>query len=152
MMTKRDNIQKLITRYTRRLHKLKEQNASFGINVPPQILTEIEDVEAEIVRLQAELDELTFVELQAEKAQEYLHSIIRKYKTYESYYTDLAASVTPHVPMDFVAEQSAVQVLIERCFGEDYVTVDRIRVPRLQDVIKDYPRIVLLGEPGGGKR
>lgn len=46
------NYQTLLHQYRRRLEKLKEQQAVFGVYTPPYVLTEIEDVEAEIARLE----------------------------------------------------------------------------------------------------
>src|SRR5688500_7381801 len=54
-MLAKENIQKLIKISTRRLYKLKEQQALKGIGSPPELLIEIEDLEAEIARLQEEL-------------------------------------------------------------------------------------------------
>lgn len=57
-MSRKDDIKKLIVSQKRRLQKRKEQQASFGLDVPPHILTEIEDIEAEIKKLQTELEAL----------------------------------------------------------------------------------------------
>lgn len=58
-MSRRDDIKKLIVTCERRLQKLKEQQASFGpLLTPSHILTEIEDTEAEIQKLQMELEVL----------------------------------------------------------------------------------------------
>ncbi len=54
-MSRQDDIKQLITQHQRRLQKLKEQRASFGLTTPPHILMEIEDIEAEITKLHAEL-------------------------------------------------------------------------------------------------
>ncbi len=54
-ISRQDNIKRLITDYTRRLQKLKEQQAQLGVNTPPEILTEIEDIEAKIETLQSQL-------------------------------------------------------------------------------------------------
>ncbi|HXW00572.1 MAG TPA: WD40 repeat domain-containing protein, partial [Anaerolineae bacterium] len=48
----------MITKYTRSLQKLKEQQALFGLHTPHHILIEIEDTEAEIEKLQTELANL----------------------------------------------------------------------------------------------
>jgi uncharacterized protein YjbI with pentapeptide repeats len=57
-MTRKDDIQKLVQHYQRRLQKLNEQQARQGIQTPPAILTEIEDIEAEIDKLLIELETL----------------------------------------------------------------------------------------------
>lgn len=44
----------IISYYTRRLQKLKEQQALRGLNTPPEILIEIEDIEGKIQGLQKE--------------------------------------------------------------------------------------------------
>lgn len=54
-MTSRDSIKKQISYFSRHLQKLKEQQALAGASVDPKILIQIEDIEAEIERLQAEL-------------------------------------------------------------------------------------------------
>jgi len=57
-MSRKDDIEKLIVNQERRLQKRKEQQALFGLDAPPHILTEIEDIEAEIKKLQTELEAL----------------------------------------------------------------------------------------------
>jgi hypothetical protein len=47
-----DHIQRLIDLNTRRLRVLEEQAARGGYNARPEVLTEIEDIRAEIARLQ----------------------------------------------------------------------------------------------------
>ncbi len=51
---KKRGIDKLISEYKRRLQILKIRRAKFGLNTPPEILTEIEDIERAIDELQAE--------------------------------------------------------------------------------------------------
>lgn len=55
-MSRRDDIKKLIAKNTRRLQKLNEKKASFGLDTPTHILIEIEDVEAELEKLNSQLD------------------------------------------------------------------------------------------------
>ncbi|MBN1995201.1 MAG: SUMF1/EgtB/PvdO family nonheme iron enzyme [Anaerolineae bacterium] len=69
-MSRQDDLQRLIANYQRRLQKLKEQRAAMGIHTPPYILTEIEDTEAELAKLQAELVRLSGPRLAAEKIAE----------------------------------------------------------------------------------
>lgn len=57
-MSRQDDLQNLITENTRRLQKLKVQQARKGIDTDPHILLEIEDIEETIAQLQAELAEL----------------------------------------------------------------------------------------------
>jgi tetratricopeptide (TPR) repeat protein len=57
-MSREDDIRNLIAKHGRRLQKLKEKKASFGLDTPIHILTEIEDVEAELEKLQTELKEI----------------------------------------------------------------------------------------------
>jgi hypothetical protein len=57
-MPRQDDLEKLIIEHTRRLQKLKEQQAKYGITTEPHILIEIEDIEAKINELQTELAEL----------------------------------------------------------------------------------------------
>ena len=54
-MSRKQDIENLMTRYNRRLQKLKEQEASFGLYTPPHILTEIEDIEGKIEDLRIKL-------------------------------------------------------------------------------------------------
>lgn len=59
MIPSRENdIKQLIFNYQRRLQKLKEQQALHGISVDPKVPIEIEDIESEIAKLQAELDQV----------------------------------------------------------------------------------------------
>ncbi|MFX0204175.1 MAG: hypothetical protein ACFFCW_49385 [Candidatus Hodarchaeota archaeon] len=55
-MSRRDEIEKLITELNRRLQKLKQQQARKGIDTPPQVEIEIEDLEKELEQLQMELE------------------------------------------------------------------------------------------------
>lgn len=55
-MPRRDDIQTLIALYNRRLQKLREQAALKGINTPPEISLEIEDIEAKLAGFRAELE------------------------------------------------------------------------------------------------
>ena len=54
-MSRRVEIQELLVIHHRRLQKLREQQARYGISVEPHVLIEIEDTQAEVERLQAEL-------------------------------------------------------------------------------------------------
>lgn len=54
-MSTPEDIQRLIRISQRRLQRLREQAALFGISTPPHIAIEIEDTEAEIARLREEL-------------------------------------------------------------------------------------------------
>jgi hypothetical protein len=54
-MSEPKEIQELITSRSRRLHFLKQQQAIRGFNTPPEILMEIEDIEAELEKLQKQL-------------------------------------------------------------------------------------------------
>ena|SRR6266498_6052559 len=57
-MSRRDEINELLGIHQRRLRKLNEQRASFGMHAPVHLSIEIEDVEEQIERLGAELREL----------------------------------------------------------------------------------------------
>jgi hypothetical protein len=54
-MSSKNHLKNLIVNYNRRLEKLREQQALYGMSVDPKILIEIEDIEAQIESLQAEL-------------------------------------------------------------------------------------------------
>jgi hypothetical protein len=54
-MSEKENIQKLIFNHNRRLQVLKEQQALRGIGTPPEVILEIEDIEAAIQQLQTQL-------------------------------------------------------------------------------------------------
>jgi hypothetical protein len=62
-MSRRDDLKSLIDKLQGRLQKRKEQKAVYGPSVDPQILLEIEDLEAEIEKLQTELAELAEAEV-----------------------------------------------------------------------------------------
>ncbi|MBE7553984.1 MAG: hypothetical protein HS126_23200 [Anaerolineales bacterium] len=57
-MSSKDDIKRLVEQHNRRLQKLREQQASFGLHTPVHILTEIEDAKAEIESLWTELASL----------------------------------------------------------------------------------------------
>lgn len=60
-MSYKDHIRNLIKNYSRRLQKLKEQQALYGLDASPQLLIEIEDIEAKIsdlTELQVKLEQL----------------------------------------------------------------------------------------------
>lgn len=57
-MSSQDDLYRLVINCQRRLQKLKEQQASFGLYTPPYIQVEIDDTEAALERLQAELSGL----------------------------------------------------------------------------------------------
>lgn len=54
-MSREDNIKELITVHHKRLQELKKQRAMYGISVDPRIPVEIDEIEAQIEKLQAEL-------------------------------------------------------------------------------------------------
>ena len=51
-----EDAQKLIERHQRRLQKLQESRATQGISTPPEVLTEIEDIERELGKLRGQLE------------------------------------------------------------------------------------------------
>ena len=61
-MSRQDDIKNLINNHSRRLQKLKEQQALAGIVVDPIILIEIEKIQEEIQYLQTELGKIESVE------------------------------------------------------------------------------------------
>lgn len=58
LMSRQQDLQKELTLWQRRLQKRKEQKATQGISADPSIDIEIEDIEARVAKLQAELAEL----------------------------------------------------------------------------------------------
>ncbi len=54
-MLSRTNLQRLISYHTRRLQKLKEKRAAYGVNIDPGVLIEIEDIEDKIIELSEDL-------------------------------------------------------------------------------------------------
>jgi hypothetical protein len=57
-MSRQDEIKELIRVHYRRLQGLKMQKAEYGISADPKISIEIEDIEADLKQLQAELESL----------------------------------------------------------------------------------------------
>ena len=55
-MSHENDHKKLIYKHHRRLQKLKEKEAILGLNTPPEILIEIEEIEAKIAELESELE------------------------------------------------------------------------------------------------
>ncbi len=58
-MSHQDDIRQQIAIHDRRLQILKQQQAAMGISVEPKIVTEIEDIEAELKVLKAELEAIS---------------------------------------------------------------------------------------------
>jgi hypothetical protein len=54
-MSRKNDLGELIVGHTRRLQKLCEQKAAYGLATEPHVLVEIEDIETEIGKLQEEL-------------------------------------------------------------------------------------------------
>ena len=75
-MVSRADIKKFIELDTRRLQKLKEQQALKGINTPPEVLIEIEDIEAKLEQLQVQLSQAQEDEI-ATQAKLYILASIR---------------------------------------------------------------------------
>jgi hypothetical protein len=75
-MLSRADIKKLIELDMRRLQKLKEQQALKGINTPPEVLIEIEDIEAKLEQLQVQLSQAREDEIAAQ-AKLYILASIR---------------------------------------------------------------------------
>lgn len=63
-MSRQDEIKRELTRHNQRLQILKEKKATYGLETPVSILTEIPDIEREIEALQAELAQLQQVDEQ----------------------------------------------------------------------------------------
>ncbi|MCP4409130.1 MAG: hypothetical protein GY807_15510 [Gammaproteobacteria bacterium] len=57
-MSRQDELQKLISEHNRRLQILEERLARQGIETPPSVITEIEDIKTELAELQTELEVL----------------------------------------------------------------------------------------------
>lgn len=57
-MARQDNLKKLMRNHTRRLLKLREQQALLGLDTPPGLLIEIEDIEARLEELQRGSDDV----------------------------------------------------------------------------------------------
>lgn len=60
-MSRENDIKKLLVNYNRRLQALKERQALYGLDTPIAVLTEIENIEAEIMNLKVELEAITTV-------------------------------------------------------------------------------------------
>ncbi|MCL4300063.1 MAG: hypothetical protein KJ077_30295 [Anaerolineae bacterium] len=71
----RADIEKLIELNLRRLQKLKEQQALKGLNTPPEVLIEIEDIEAQLEQLQTHLSQVIEADRAAEATLYILASI-----------------------------------------------------------------------------
>jgi hypothetical protein len=63
-MSRQDEIKRELTLHNQRLQILKEKKATYGLETPVSILTEIPDIEREIEALQAELAQLQQVDEQ----------------------------------------------------------------------------------------
>lgn len=110
-MTSRNNIAILIETYNRRLQKLKEKKASFGLDVPVHILTEIEDIEEEIHRLNGELKE---VQNELKPApQRNINAIFTANQPKESLEVPFVYN-RPVPPLNFVGRKAAIDQILGR--------------------------------------
>jgi formylglycine-generating enzyme required for sulfatase activity len=173
-MPSKEDIQKLIAEHQRRLQKLKEQQAHFGYITPAQTLLEIEDIEAELTRLQAALaDAPSRAEVEAEPEE----AILRRYLRHvvetnrrlqlqgirsagqlvsidlEQVYITLTATERRTV----AAEESWLAEMTHLAPGEagrperwPKETVAQVTV-KVQEALATHPRLVVLGDPGCGK-
>jgi hypothetical protein len=55
-VSQQEHLQKMISAKTRRLRTLREQQARYGQEAPPSMVTEIEDLEAELEGLRKEFN------------------------------------------------------------------------------------------------
>lgn len=72
-MPRKNDIKKLIIEHNRQLQKLKEREAQLGLHTPTYVLTEIEDREKEIEKLQIELEDSSA--LSSEISVQILHNL-----------------------------------------------------------------------------
>ncbi len=56
-MSRKNDLERLISQYNRRRQKLKEKEAQYGLEVPVSVLTEIEDLDDKIEVLQTALEQ-----------------------------------------------------------------------------------------------
>jgi hypothetical protein len=129
-MSSQDDKRKLITNYSRRLQLLKERQAIQGISADPAIAIEIEDIEEQIERLQAEsvknyslpvIRKLLTEAFSAEELRRFLYDQARFRPVYES----LSSATGKSEMIDRLLEYSERQVLIS-----DLLTAVRLQNPR----------------------
>ena len=58
VMTNKEDVRQLLNEHKRRLNILREREARLGLNAPPEMILEIEDIETKIAQLQTTLRKL----------------------------------------------------------------------------------------------
>jgi len=104
-MSRKDDVQRLVAIQQRRLQILKEQRAKFGISTPPHIAIEIEDLEQEINKLQAEL---TVSESAYGPSNAALHERLRELEGPLATYNRRAQALQKDLAMELDSERRAV--------------------------------------------
>ncbi len=109
-----DAIKKLIAEHSRRLQKFKEKKATLGVSADPGIDLQIEDLEAGLDNLQAQLAEKESSQLQpdAEAQNSFLPEQIRPYLPYKLY-NDLALNRSPQTVEHCAAQLRALLETVE---------------------------------------
>lgn len=106
----KENIKRLISQHERRLHILKEQQANPGQPmVPPHILIEIEDVEAEIRRLESGLEDENY------GGRDRVEAVIKAHQGRLQKLKKLEANLTQQVSSEEIA---AIELEIQRLQAE----------------------------------
>ncbi len=123
---------KLINIHQRRLQKLREQQALFGLNTPAEILIEIEEIEAQIRRLQA---------IDVER-NDYLHNLRHQ----------IAPQLSASSPLSESLDNPSQIFLPVACKVHDFSEGPiQDAFDYLGQRIEDTPVMLVLGDYGSGK-
>src|SRR5262245_40319062 len=76
MSTEQQHLEQLLAKHQARLRVLEMKEAQFGINVPPEVVTEMEDIRQEIASINLQLNKLRTMIYGEPKSRELLEIII----------------------------------------------------------------------------
>jgi hypothetical protein len=141
-MSRKDDIKSLISKLNRRLQKLEEQKALYGLSTDPGVLIEIEDIKAEIEKLQVELEvsedsepsayTMIFEQMDSTKNCPYCYEIIKS-----------QAIICKHCHMDLTGSGASTAQ------GKTIGAAGGITIGRIQDTKGDIYIINTLGDLEG---
>lgn len=137
-VSRKDGIKQLILKHQRRLQKLQEQKATYGARTSPETLTEIEDIEAELEQLRAELATLESSS-EAEEPPIGAPSPAQPDPNEEERLAKLG-EICPYRGLEYFEARHA-----EYYFGRDAM------VAKLVAKVKDSPFVAVVGPSGCGK-
>lgn len=112
-MTNTEHINNLILAHTRRLRDLEIRQATFGLNVPPEISIEIENIQDDIAKLNAQLNALAAVADLSSDASYAQKPIDRRDESNQEYRTHIMLATVQSTVAEFLSLRKFVTERID---------------------------------------